>query len=171
MSAETQFWSHIEQLRNEISRTEQKMPMSAKEYEVLFSSIHEIFGDWHAGNFVKMCASLKSGEIAAVAQGLLDLKEHRWIYKNILSEQDKHYERPPQRGGYYGSEFNRHSHVRRRQVLSNRYDEDNIYSMDEARHRFVSDHSIFLTLCQKNKLPPAPHEKKGAIPSRPRVDW
>ena len=170
MSAEKQFWSHIEQLRSNISRTEQKMALSAKEYQILFSTIHELFGDWEAGNFVKMCACLKNGEVGTVAQGLLDLKRHGWIFKQIFTEQDKQYERAVQRGGYYDSEFNRRSFVRRRLATSKRYDENNIYEMDEARHRFVSEHSIFLTLFQKNKLPPAPRDKKGADQWRPHMD-
>ncbi len=145
--------------------------MSAREYEILFSTIHEVFGDRHAGNFVKMCASLKSGDIGSVAQGLLDLKKHGWIFKQIFAEQDTHFERAMQRGGGHNAEFNRRSFVRGRQVTSKRYSEDNIYGMDEARHRFISEHSLFLTLRQKNKLPLTPREKKGAIPSRPHMDW
>ena len=171
MSAEKQFWSHIEQIRSRTSLAERTSLMSVREYEILFSQIQELFSDRHAGSFVKMCACLKNGEIASVAQAVLDLKKHGWLYKQACSEQDRQYECAPQNRGYYNSEFNRRSFVRRRLATSKRYDENNIYEMDEARHRFVSAHSIFLTLCQKNKLPSTPREKKGANQSRPHMDW
>jgi hypothetical protein len=165
MSAETQFWNNIELLRGHISRTERKTLMSVSEYETLFSTIHNIFGDWQAGSFVKMCACLKNGEIAMVAEGLLDLKKHHWICKNILAEKNRVYENASQGHFYHDSEFNRRSFVRRRLVVLDKYDEDNIEDMDEARHAFVSARSIFLNLRQKNMLPreaSSPAAKKGA---------